>query len=872
MENLKLWKFRDFVAEVFVKNAEMWASLWSVNLPARAANQTALANMLVKENAKLPVRYTEASVRKAFFNPVSGTGRGKTLLALAVTIWETQDVSKKAYDDEINKVSIHFKIEIDVESTMALIGRTVVPEASNAPVLNFNDEPLLEEAIVQPTHVNSPALVVLTPSTLKDIEDVRHKYGESVAKALETEKLRQESAHLKMASLASEPLTSSVKVTIPKAPKGLPYMVLQLFFLMAALFDPTIKNPVEIKFDREVIATRMTCSWGQQSADELLKEIARLRQALQVAESNPVRNQVLEARIGDKLRLANEALNNLSTGKSNEIGSYETVLEEKTYNFYCSSENEAQVRSLIRRWRLYQSDIIPTREELTATEEHDFLSSLPQAVFHTAKIAIKSAKDDLITSILSLRTLPLQTLQACAHKVNQLGSVVDKVTEVYNMVSWPQWCQKIFSETSTLSKAVNKIAAEAEKMYKAESLTKEEKAFFSTLARLENSQITPILARAGAQSTAELPAIWKIAIIDSLNKADPDRFLKEIADGTLRVEDMYELPKVEAKKKSFSEVLKQAEPKDKVKGAQKASYVPNELLSLFAKAYPTEKVVPSFLGEMYAVKPKLTTLLVKNALIAGMAGIQNAKIFLELNDGSSLNDFLEKVYMVKILTVGEGMFDDQGISTATLNRIRVLISTGQLKTLALKLQKEGVSPIRTLEDLEKQVSSIPARAGPKPAEGKPAQSGSSSPAPKSGKKKRGGKKPAKSAPKSGSKSPKSGKGKPQNNPKSKPAEPKPAAPAKPSPNSSTPKAGGRSVKVDGKDVPVNELHKKLEAAKKSGADSVVYGNNSFTLSFLAKMLGNKEISSIGSRFDKDGKPKSAPKGSGSVPKAAAPKK
>jgi hypothetical protein len=73
------------------------------------------------------------------------------------------------------------------------------------------------------------------------------------------------------------------------------------------------------------------------------------------------------------------------------------------------------------------------------------------------------------------------------------------------------------------------------------------------------------------------------------------------------------------------------------------------------------------------------------------------------------------------------------------------------------------------------------------------------------------------------------------------------------PKPQTGKGSGRTVLIDGQSKTVAELNRLVADSVAKNSRFVVIGNNSFTPSFLGKLLANRSIQRIKSRFDAKGK-------------------
>jgi hypothetical protein len=711
--------------------------------------------------------------------------------------------------------------------------------------------PKIEADLGAPTELPPAVYMAATPPApfplgtitleARDLEKVREcedRYGAAAARALRAElETTARLARLSTKSKDEVPEWVDAKVWIPKV-SALPYMLLNLFFLLAAVYDAgqTARN---FKWEEEELGSELTFAIDEEGVKRLITQKADLETRLRAAKETG--DKTLQVLIEPKLADINYAISQTGKGSKINIGAYTFKLPAKEVTFKCREEHTQQVRSILQRWRMYTSLPFPTEAELEETEEYKFRTRLSADVFSHGKAEARTRKDELISSIINLRTVAIDKLISASAAINLLADTKAKITNVFKQSEWPEWVQEMIAKSKSLPATFDKIIKEAKDRMSKETLSKEDRAFWQASSVLDQDLLKRVLAHCGVAAPQDLPVVYKMAVIDSSNKVDKIEFLRQLSDGTINPADLYQVPEIKApKKKSYADILKTGPKEPK---AAKATFVSSELVSSWMEKF-TGKSIPVFITEMYTQKPNTTLDLINSEMLFdNMAGIQNSKAFREHTDGNT-SDLMQELY---------GWNWDY--EKADANFCRQVLKNGVAKKLAQKLPA-GSLGYTTFKEYQEAVSKIPAGAGSNgPAEGAPKK-------PKA--------KPVDKKPKSTGNDPRKGKpGSPADKrgdrPKKQAAPPAKAGGERPKGAGKAPAAKGtekdaKSIRLNGSSIKLATLMGKVASAEKSGAKNVEHGGYSYMCSWLRDQIksGRTELTS---RF-KATKPKPVPKKAG----------
>jgi len=716
-------------------------------------------------------------------------------------------------------------------------------------------QPSWDSAEAEPKDPIAPGYIPLSMADEEFIKDAEKRFGKAAANAVRAEKLAAERQRRAMSDLTSEPREVPVTLRIPTA-KDLPYMVLNLFFLLASLYQVNAPS-VEIKFKEEELGTQMSYQFGEKDVEALIAERLRLETDLGTLKATETTTPMpaLEKLLSEKIAEVNRAINMAQSAQKWEIGSHITKLPEKTYRFPCKPEDVAQVTAIIRRWRLYRGETLPSHEELTARSDYLFKTPLPAASFRNGSTETRSKKEDIISSILNLRAAAPEALRQLAAKINSLSEYPAKIANIYDKGAYPEWVQKAFAESKNLTTTIKTLLTQVQEKINKEKLTKEDTAFIAATARLEKKQLDEILKKNAVTSLYELPVVWKMALTDAINKVNPIDFLRQLYAGELKPEDLYEVPEIKPpKKKTYAEIIKGAVSLKSKPAPKKVGYVSSDLNQAWTVTY-NAKTIPDYVGQMYVDQSELTMALVKQQLIEGLSGVQNGKAWKTLPTNATIQDFLSTVYKLGYQPTGQQM-----------PLIRAAIIDGRLRRVAEKTPIGVFVPSH--EELSKRISELPGSSGSKPEEGRKNSGGNPTPKNK-GKQNSGGGKGKSNPNPSGGKSPKADKPKAKDSNNGSSRQPA-SGNNKPDGSKSTPASPakgtkGRQVSCGGVSYTVSDLLNRVSQAEGANKKFVVIGNDSFNPKFLRKLLSTKDVASVGSRFGSDGKPKVDAKGSKPAP-------
>jgi hypothetical protein len=736
--------------------------------------------------------------------------------------------------------------------------------------------------------------VALTPEERAEIEKLRMSHGTKTAKAYEEEIISRKRYDLAVKASEKEKLSTKVSIKIPQVSK-LPYYVLQIFFLLAAVYDAK-QIQQRIEYEEERIPTDISLYFDEKSITRIQTELARLNEEL--IKANDRGDSLLCEILREKIAENNRAISAASKSQKWNVGVHMTTLPKAAYMFNCSPEDVPTVRAAIRRWRLHYSETLPSGEELSKREEVIIDSKLTPGTFEGLTASIKIKAEDVIQGILKLRLVPNDILTSVAQQVNALASTAKKITNVFKIDEWPQWCQDLMTRSKNLDTAFRQISAEVKKMTAKVTMSNEEKAFWTASSHIGEEQTKQILNKLKVTSLIEIPTVWKMAIVDSQNQVDPIEFIRHCIDDEINVSRRYKVPEIKEEGLTWAAIVK--------KGAMKktptpeAGYIPESIMRMWLE-YSKGSKIPDWVGKLWVKKPLITEALVRDQFIKPqMSGIEKAKDLDKVED-TSLGSFFKIMYRL-----------DYHITDEERPFIRKALESGSLFRVA-QIQKTRLTYISSHDDLVKEVSKLPARAqvGPKgkPEEGAKSKKGKSVRTPKTNdagrnkspanKQKSGNSTKARRG-RSKTRQPsrsRSGSAKPSAKPARKsrsrsatPAAPKkgstnagnrksPARPARsgsksPKPrtnnvqprrsrsgsknrNQKSPKqnnaGGARTVMCGGKSRTVAELNRLVADAARANRDRVVIDNMSFTTKFLGSLLSRKDIKSIGSRYDAAGK-------------------
>jgi hypothetical protein len=487
---------------------------------------------------------------------------------------------------------------------------------------------------------------------------------------------------------------------------------------------------------------------------------------------------------------------------------------------------------------------------------------------------------------LNLRTVGQDVLIKAAASVNKLAETSKKVQNYFTLSDWPQWCQAILTTSKSLNAGFQKISTEVEKRLKQTQMSASDQKYWQGVAKLSESYQEKIKKITGKNSLADLPEVWKMVIAAAATKPDSSDYLNNFIEGKWKPEEHFQPPEAKTVKQTWAQIAVAPAPKKKTESA----FLPQSILSTWIE-YSQGKVIPAWVAKLWVLIPNTTEQLVKLQLaFDSMNGIEkSSNIKKHIPNDGDMADFWKIVYSLNFFIEEEHMA-----------YLRKILRDGELLRVSNSMRERGLL-INSMEDLMKEVSKLPVRAqtnksekGKKGKKGKVAgnnqkpNSGKSGQANKAGAQqttrgrqrtrgkdpKRGGDKSrsrSRSQTPGGSKkvriqspsgkrgsSPKPG-GSRSKSPKSRGTKISPSSGQGAKNNNATapkPQAGkgsGRTVLIDGQSKTVAELNRLVADSVAKNSRFVVIGNNSFTPSFLGKLLANRSIQRIKSRFDAKGK-------------------
>jgi len=500
--------------------------------------------------------------------------------------------------------------------------------------------------------------------------------------------------------LAFQPTLVDVSVATP--PSWVPLALFPLYSRLAAVFRPDTK-PVSIKLPAEQIslgyyaqATEAAISAAQDGIAALTTSIAKGESPAPQAGQLTPENQIEELK---------SFLTHSVSGNGYSFSNSSFEFKEMSVKFQCDAQDIPYVRLLLREWVLHYGPTFPTSDELayrsTVTRK---AALLPEVI--KASHVLQSAIQWQGIGKRTLREFSAEPLLKLAPKFKLLGI---SSFAPYESSSYPSWALEILlSKDDTPVRALEKLEKTLIEKTSHFDLSPLEKALNSALAQLDADLLTSVQDKFLVSSPIALPVEVQLAVIDSLNRADTNAFLRDIADGKIIPSERYEAPRPEDRKekKTYAEVIASLNAKPRV---SEPHVVSAEFLKVWTSVQRDYPLAP-FMEVLASSKPKTALSLLRlNCLFPEMSGIEKSQSFLKHTDGD-LASFWYEVYRLSFIPNDE-----------SLPFVRASLRNGNLFTFARQLRADDISFFTyaaLLEHMAKKVTVPPKKGADSPKESK----------------------------------------------------------------------------------------------------------------------------------------------------------
>jgi len=484
-------------------------------------------------------------------------------------------------------------------------------------------------------------------------------------------------------------------------PNWVPLALFPLYSRLAAVFRAD-KKPVSIVLQAEHIslgyyaqATEAAISAAQDGIASLTTQIAKGEASAPIAGQLTPENQIEE--------LKNFLLHSVS-GNGYSFSNSTFEFTEKSVDFQCDAVDVPYVRLLLREWVLHYGPTFPTATELS------FRSTVPRKVALLPEVikashVLQSAIQWQGIGKRTLREFPAESLLKLAPKFKLLGI---SSFAPYESTSYPSWALEILlSKDDTVPRALEKLEKTLVEKTSHYDLSPLEKALNFALAQIDAELMQSIQDKFLVSSPVSLPVEAQLAVIDSLNRADTNAFLREIAEGKIIPSERYEAPRPEdRKKKSYAEVISSIT----VKPRQSEPHVVSSQFLKEWTATTRDYPLAPFMEILASHKPKTALQLLRlNCLFPEMSGIEKSQSFLKHSDGD-LASFWYEVYRLSFIPNDE-----------SLPFVRASLRNGNLFSFARQLRTDDISFFTyasLLDHAAKKVSTSPKKGADSPKEPK----------------------------------------------------------------------------------------------------------------------------------------------------------